>query len=208
MTGYLIGALVGTLLGGVSVFAAFGGVTHRRLFLRLCRRKGKWKRVWLVMVLVSVAVGAYGAWLFGAPSADFFSFALLGCYLLAMAVTDLRGRYIPDDATVAFALVALAFRLTLGPPVAAHLLNGLIGALAGGILLGLPHLLRKDEVGLGDVKLVAAVGLMVGFPSVIYLLMRALLFMALFSVIQLLRKKAALKTQVPLAPFLFLGALI
>lgn len=208
MTGYLIGALVGTLLGGVSVFAAFGGVTHRRLFLRLCRRKGKWKRVWLVMALVSVAVGVYGAWLFGAPSADFFSFALLGCYLLAMAVTDLRGRYIPDDATVVFALVALAFRLTLGPPVAAHLLNGLIGALAGGILLGLPHLLRKDEVGLGDVKLVAAVGLMVGFPSVIYLLMRALLFMALFSVIQLLRKKAALKTQVPLAPFLFLGALI
>lgn len=208
MTGYLIGALAGALLGGVSVFAAFGGVTHRWLFLRLCRRKGKWKRVWLVMALVSVAVGVYGAWLFGAPSADFFSFALLGCYLLAMAVTDLRGRYIPDDATVVFALAALAFRLTLGPPVTAHLLNGLIGALAGGILLGLPHLLRKDEVGLGDVKLVAAVGLMVGFPSVLYMLMRALLFMALFSVIQLLRKKAALKTQVPLAPFLFLGALI
>lgn len=208
MTRYLSAIFIGLVLAPVSIFFAFGGISNRKLFFRLLHRKGRWRRVWLVMVLVSVAVGVYGAWLFGAPNADFFSFALLGCYLLAMAVTDLRGRYIPDDATVVFALVALAFRLTLGPPVAAHLLNGLIGALAGGILLGLPHLLRKDEVGLGDVKLVAAVGLMVGFPSVIYLLMRALLFMALFSVIQLLRKKAALKTQVPLAPFLFLGALI
>lgn len=203
---YLIGILTGLFLAPVSIFFAFGGITNRKLFLRLLHRKGRWHRVWAGMLLTSVAAGVYGAWLFSAPNRDFFTFALLNCYLLSMSVTDLRGRYIPDDATVFFALLFLGFRLSaLSLP---GLLNCLIGAAVGGSVLGLPHLLRRDDVGLGDVKLLAVCGLLAGFPSVFYILVRALLFMALYSIVQLLRKKLALRSQIPLVPFLFLGALI
>lgn len=203
---YFFGALTGLLLAFVSIFFAFGGVTGRKLFLRLLHRKGLWRKVWAGMILVSVAAGLYGAWLFPVPSRDFFTFSLLNCCLLSMSVTDLRGRYIPDDATVFFGLVFLLFQLSaLSLP---SLLNSLLGAAAGGAILGLPHLIRKDSVGLGDVKLLAVCGLMTGFPSIFYVLTRALVFMALFSIVQLLRKKLALRSQVPLVPFLFLGVLI
>ena len=203
---YFFGALTGLLLAPISIFFAFGGITNRKLFLRLLHRNGKWRRVWAGMALVSVAAGLYGAWLFPAPGRDFFTFALLNCYLLSMSVTDLRGRYIPDDSTAFFALVFLLFQLSaLSLP---SLLNSLLGAAVGGAMLGLPHLLRKNDVGLGDVKLLAVCGLMTGFPSVFYVLARALVFMALFSILQLLRKKLGLRSQIPLVPFLFLGVLI
>ncbi len=109
MMRYVFGLLVGSILGGVSVFFSFGGLAHRRLFVRLCKRKGKWKRLWAAMLVVSALAGVYGAWLFDAPSADFFAFALLDCYLLAVAVTDMRGQYIPDDATLVFAAVFWPF---------------------------------------------------------------------------------------------------
>lgn len=206
MMGYVVGLFVGVILGGASVFFAFGGPTHWRLFARLCKRKGKWKRLWAAMLVVSALVGMYDAWLFDVQSADFFAFTLLACYLLAVAVTDLRGQYIPDDATLVFAVVFLAFRaLVLG---VAQLPNGLIGAAVGGALLGIPHLLRRDDIGIGDVKLVATAGLMLGFPSVLYVLMRAMLFMALLGIFRLLRKKTSLRSQLPLAPFFFLSALL
>lgn len=201
-----MGGITGLLLAPVSIFFAFGGIANRKLFLRLLHRRGKWRRSWAAMALISVAAGVYGAWLFPVPSRDFFTFALLNCYLLAMSATDLRGRYIPDDATVFFAFAFLFFQLTaLSLPT---LLNSLLGAGVGAAILGLPHLLRRNDVGLGDVKLLAVCGLMTGFPSVFYVLVRALVFMALFSIVQLLRKKLDLRSQVPLVPFLLLGTLI
>lgn len=206
MGGYWIGALTGAGLGLVSIFFAFGGVVGRKLFLRLLRRRGRWWRVWAGMFLFSIAAGVYGAWLFPVPGRDFFSFALLNCCLLAMSESDLRGRRIPDDATGCFAVGFLLFQAS-----AADLptfLNALLGAALGGVLLGLPHLLRKNDVGLGDVKLLAVCGLMTGFPAILYVLIRALVLMALYSLIQLARKKVKLTSQIPMVPFLFLGALL
>ncbi len=202
---YLFGALFGLLLAPVSIFFAFGGIINRRLFLRLLHRKGRRRKLWEGMALISAAAGVYGAWLFPVPR-DFFTFALLNCYLLAMSVTDLRGRYIPDDATAFFTLAFLLFQCSaLSLP---SFLNSLLGAAVGGAMLGLPHLVRRNDVGLGDVKLLAVCGLMTGFPSIFYVLARALVFMALYSLVQLLLKKLSLRSQVPLVPFLFLGVLI
>lgn len=206
MTQHLIGGLIGAFLAPISVFFAFGGLANRKLFLRLLLRKGRWHKVWVWMVLISVFVGIYGAQLFPIPSRDFFTFAFLNCYLLSMSVTDLRGQYIPDDATGVFALIFFIFQLS--SLQLTLILNSLLGAVTGGITLGLPYLLRKHDVGLGDVKLLAVCGLMTGFPAIFYILARALFFMALYSIVQLIRKKLALHSQVPLVPFLFLGALI
>lgn len=203
---YLFSLPASLALGLVSIFFAFGGLARRKLFFRLLRRKGRWWQTWAVMLCISVVCGIYGIWLFGGLGRTFFSFALLNCYLLSMAATDLRGCWLPDDAAIFFAMAFLVFQASaLSLPA---FVNALLGGALGGALLGLPHLLRKNDVGLGDVKMAATAGLMLGFPSVLYVLVRAMLLMALFGVVQLARKKVALKSQIPLAPFFFLGALI
>lgn len=206
MLNYLLGALIGCCLGAVSVFFAYGGLRNRKLFFRLLRWKGRWHRCFVRMLLLSTAIGVYAMWLYGSVSREFWAMLLLSCCLLAASATDLRHRMIPDDCSLAFGAAFLLFRLsalTVG-----DMLTALLGAGAGMVLLGLPHLLRPAAVGLGDVKLLAVCGLMVGFPGVIYLLVRAMLAMLVVSIVQLLRKKVELKSDIPMAPFILFAALI
>ena len=70
------------------------------------------------------------------------------------------------------------------------------------------HLLRPAAIGRGDVLLLAACGLGAGFPGIIYVLTRGLGAMAVVSVVQLLRRKVTIRSELPLAPFLLFGALI
>ena len=63
---------------------------------------------------------------------------------------------------------------------------------------------RKRE----DILLLAVTGFGAGFPGVIYVLARSLLALAAVSIIQLLRKKLDIHSEMPLAPFLLFGALI
>ena len=206
MVNYLLGALIGCCLGAVSVFFAYGGITWRRLFVRLLRWKGRWHRNFALICLISTVVGVYAVWLHGSLNRAFWAMELLTCCLLAASVTDIRRRYIPDDCTFFFAAVFLVFRLSALS--AGDVLTALLGAGAGLILLGLPYLIRPGAVGLGDVKLLAACGLIAGFPGVLYLLVRALLVMFVIGLVQMLRKKTTISAEMPLAPFLLFAALI
>ena len=206
MLNYLLGALLGGVVGLVSVFFAYGGLRQKKLFARLLKRKGRWHRSFALPCVLGAAIGIYAVWLYGSPGRNYWAMLLLSCYLLAVSVTDLRHRIIPDDCSAVFAVVFILFRVagwTLG-----DVLTAAIGALLGAVILGLPHLLRPEAVGLGDVKLLAVCGLMVGFPGVVYLLIRAMLAMFLVSVVQLLRKKVNAKSELPMAPFVLFAALI
>lgn len=47
-----------------------------------------------------------------------------------------------------------------------------------------------------------------GVPSIIYIFFRGLIVAAVYSAVQLIRHKAELKTEYPLAPFLLVGVLV
>lgn len=206
MLNYLLGALIGGCMGLVAVFFAYGGLRQRKLFARLLKRKGRWYRSFAVICAVSTAIGIYAIWLFESPNRQFWALMLLTCYLLAVSVTDLRRQYIPDDCTLFFAVVFALFRLSAMS--VGDVLTALLGAGVGMILLGLPYLVRPGAVGLGDIKLLAACGLMAGFPGVIYLLVRAMLAMFVISLVKLILKKTSVSEQMPMAPFVLFAALI
>ena len=91
-----------------------------------------------------------------------------------VVVQDVRSFTIADGAVVALAALALAVRVAAGDSV---LLIGLDVALSGGVLLAFRELYFRrrgfDGLGLGDVKLAAAGGLLVGAVAFAWALLAA-----------------------------------
>lgn len=121
--------------------------------------------------------------------------------LLIASATDLRRREIPNWLMAVAALAGIALAAV----------DGRAGsALLFGLLASLPFLaaalIRPEGMGMGDVKLVAVIGLYLG-QAVWVALVAGLALAGLTGVlIALGRRLPPSKTALPLAPFLALGA--
>ncbi len=88
-------------------------------------------------------------------------------------------------------------------------LNHLAGGLIGFLIIGAIILATKGRgMGIGDLKLIAALGILFGWPDVIILLAFGFIIGALFSVYLLAQRKKGMKDSVPFGPFLVLGAVV
>lgn len=84
----------------------------------------------------------------------------------------------------------------------------LMGFLFCGISFGLGYLLSHKNMGAGDVKLALVMGLYLTGKYVVGAILYGCIAAAVFSVIQLARKKLKRKDTIPFVPFLYLGLVI
>jgi leader peptidase (prepilin peptidase) / N-methyltransferase len=153
-----------------------------------------------VAVALWAAMLVSGSWLWAS--------LFLGWALLALAATDAREFVLPDFLTLPLTLAGLAVGWALDP---ASLPDRAVGAAAGFFLVILLRwaywrLRRREGIGLGDAKLLAAAGAWVsweGLPSVVLL---AALFGLGFALILHWRKGGvSLADRVPFGTFLCIG---
>ncbi|HWX52662.1 MAG TPA: A24 family peptidase, partial [Solirubrobacteraceae bacterium] len=126
--------------------------------------------------------------------------------VVPVAMIDLEHRIIPNKLTALGAVLALVLGTALDPSGEPERL--LAGAAAGGFLL-LAALAYPGGMGMGDVKLAAVLGLLLG-RAVAPALLIALLSGVVVGIFVIARKgtHAGRKTAVPFGPFLALGALV
>jgi leader peptidase (prepilin peptidase) / N-methyltransferase len=126
--------------------------------------------------------------------------------VVPVALIDLEYRIIPNRITATGALLAIAIGLALDPAGEPERL--LAGLAAGGFLLA-AALAYPGGMGMGDVKLAAALGLCLG-SAVAPALLIALVAGVSAGVVVIARKGTheGRKTAVPFGPFLALGALV
>ena len=132
--------------------------------------------------------------------------------LLVAMMVDYRCHRIPN-AVVLFGYAAGAVLLAVEflfqrENVLRSLLTALIGASFCLVMLYLLARLTKEGVGMGDVKLLSALGWLVGLVPALIALFLAMILCALVAVVLLLSKKKSKKDVLPMGPFLFLGYLI
>ncbi len=84
-----------------------------------------------------------------------------------------------------------------------HLLAMLIGASIVGVII---LLTKGNGMGMGDLKLLAALGLLFGWPDVLFIFIIASVIGAAVSLVLMLFQKKTLKSSVPFGPFLVMGA--
>jgi leader peptidase (prepilin peptidase) / N-methyltransferase len=158
-------------------------------------------------IVLAALFGRFG----GQP--ELLAFSFLGCVGVALAAIDLAVHRLPDRLTlsalpVLVALLAVAAFLQ-------HDLPGLARAALGGLVLSgcflLLALIRPGQLGGGDVKLAALVGLALGWLSWRTLLTGAALgfvLAALVSLVLLAARRITVKSYVAFGPFLLGGSLL
>ena len=77
-----------------------------------------------------------------------------------------------------------------------------------GAIFFLAYVLSRHAVGMGDVKLVAVIGMCLGFGSTYLVMLLSLILSALYGGIQVIRKKKSMKDEIAFGPFLAVGTLI
>ncbi|MCH5185836.1 MAG: prepilin peptidase [Oscillospiraceae bacterium] len=89
-----------------------------------------------------------------------------------------------------------------------RILNALIGALAGGGIFWLIAVVTRGNMGGGDIKLMAALGILFGLKGTAMVFLLAFVIGSVVSLIIVRVKKGGRKTAVPFGPFIILAAFI
>ncbi|MDQ2853928.1 MAG: A24 family peptidase [Chloroflexota bacterium] len=125
--------------------------------------------------------------------------------LVLLTATDLEQRRLPHvllDPLIVVAAVFVPFNPAIGWT------DALIGAVAAVAFLGLLGLLVRGGVALGDLFLVAPLGLLLGWPAIFIAMFVAGLLSAIVSIGLLLTRRAGLKSYIPFGPFLVAGTVV
>lgn len=130
--------------------------------------------------------------------------AATALYVL-IAIVDWRYRLVPTKLVVP--AMALSLLLHALPPGRDTVL-ALIGGVLGYGMFALAALLRPEGLGGGDVNLAGLMGLMFGFPLVLWALIIGTVSGGVAALILLLSRRGKMKTIIPYAPFLCLGAIV
>jgi leader peptidase (prepilin peptidase) / N-methyltransferase len=148
---------------------------------------------------------------FGAEPVHLVLVGVVAVDLILMLATDLDQRLLPDVLTLPLIPLALAaFALGASPYLATpgDLLVAAISALAlplGMYLLSLPF--GAGAIGIGDLKLLAGVGLLGGASRLVAGLVVGAIAGALAIVLLIAVRRITLRSYVPYGPFLIVGCL-
>jgi leader peptidase (prepilin peptidase)/N-methyltransferase len=125
--------------------------------------------------------------------------------LLAVTLTDLEQRIIPNKILIVAAVLAVGIAAVADP---SSLPERALAAVAAGGLLFAAALAYPRGMGLGDVKLAATMGLFLG-RNVAAAILVALLAGSLVGIAMIVREGAAArKRAIPFGPFLALGGVV
>jgi leader peptidase (prepilin peptidase)/N-methyltransferase len=190
-----------------AALAAVGGVAERVAAVwppdEASRRGPGWRTA-----AMAVAAGAAG-WAIAARStlpvwATAVYLGLLALLVL-LSATDLEQRRLPHVLLDPLIVVAIGFAF-VNPSVT--LLNAVIGAVAAVAFLGVLGLVIRSGVAMGDLYLVAPLGLLLGWPGIFLAVFVAALLSSVTSLVLLASRRVGLKSYIPFGPFLVAGAVL
>ncbi|MBE8951670.1 MAG: prepilin peptidase [Quinella sp. 1Q7] len=123
--------------------------------------------------------------------------------LMLMTVTDFEQYMLFDAMTAPLALLGAAFVWQTGLSVQEHLTAAIIG---GGIFFGLAFL-SKGALGGGDVKLIAALGLWLGYQKLLHVVLLGAVSGGLAAVLMILLKQKDRSSYFAYGPYFALAAI-
>lgn len=143
------------------------------------------------------------------PSWRFLAYFVFAAALLAASAIDLEHRIIPDE--ISLGGVGLGLAVSWLPEATVRPLDSLIAAAAGFLALFLVMAVywlftRREGMGLGDAKLLAAIGAFLGWRAIPFVLFSGSLFGTIAGLGMIRLRKQGRFYKIPFGPFLSLGA--
>ncbi|MBS6194840.1 MAG: prepilin peptidase [Clostridiales bacterium] len=171
----------------------------------------KFRRYAAVWGIISAALLAEFIW-FGYSLPKLFRYLILLEAVFGIAWIDGKTKRIPNKILIAllvFRTVLLGIEWAVYPSLGLSILiSSALGAVIGGGMFLLCFFLTRGGMGMGDVKLFTIIGYFVGSGVIMPIVFFTVMISALYSIIQLIRKKTKLKDEIPFAPFALAGMIL
>ena len=185
------------------------------LFLQgVCRNcSKKINTQYLLVELISGFSFAICYYFFGISITTLLFFILTICFVIIFFI-DLKHFIIPNELTITLMVIGILKSIVpdLNNEIFPNFINSVLGGVIGYMLIWLIILFykkvrNKEGMGLGDAKLLSAIGFWFGWVSLPFILFFSS-FIALVSVLpDLIKNKKNLTSQIPFGPFIILGTL-
>ncbi|CAN5391080.1 hypothetical protein BH24CHL10_BH24CHL10_12070 [soil metagenome] len=192
-------------IGGIF---ALGGALAERLASVWPADEARRRPLGYRTVLLAVASGAAGAAVASRSQLPWWStgvYLALLALLLVLTATDLEQRRLPHLVLDPLILLSVLF-VPVNPGV--DPLMAVVGAAAAVAFLGGLALVVRGGLALGDLYLVAPIGLMLGWPAIFSSLFAAAFLSAGASLVLLATRRVGMRSYIPFGPFLVAGAVL
>ena len=142
-------------------------------------------------------------------------FFILSIFFVIIFFIDLKHFIIPNELT--FPLMFIGLFKTFDPNLDQYFFPDFIDSVIGGvvgyliiwmIIFAYRKFKKKDGMGLGDAKLLSAIGFWFGWVSVPFILFFSSFVALVFAVPSLINKSKNMSSSIPYGPFLVLGCVL
>jgi leader peptidase (prepilin peptidase)/N-methyltransferase len=162
-------------------------------------QRAKWRKP---LLFISLLLCFGKAWSFSTMPALLYLLVAISL-LLFMTITDFEQQVILNEMVFLFALLGLCYTLHLQ----LSLQNHLLAALGGGLLFLFLAFISKGAIGGGDIKLIAALGLWLGWKSLLSVILYGAIAGGVAALVLLLTKKIKRKQFLAYGPYFALSAI-
>lgn len=201
----LIFIIITGMITGVIMNLSENFVIRENSFKNYINNLNKGKKAVIVEV-ITVTIFIITYYSIGEINLQFFRYILLLMILLAATLVDLSIKKIPNkllfSGLIAFGLLSLFdynFKYIM------HSISGLMVII---FILAPISLLAKGSLGMGDVKVFALIGAIVGLKITFTIFIGTIFLAAIYGIILIVLKKADKKTCLPMAPFIMISTII
>ena len=216
---YVIAAIVGLFLGEFVSWMNKRLPEYKKVFsLEFFKQYKESFKPNYILMLVTAFIYVLLLYKFGIrdtfiENLELIKYLILTPMLLSVVIIDYKLQIIPNRLNLTMFEIGIVFVFIYGLSNVAISFNMLLGMLAGGGIFLIITLLGglvygKEAMGLGDVKLMGALGLYFGFANMIVISLVSFLIGAILSIILLATKIKKIDEYIPFGPFIVLATFI
>lgn len=215
---YVAIIILGTITGKLVNWANYRLPEYKKvLSLDFFRKQKQYKENYLVImansILYVLILNKFGLQSTFAGNLELIKYLIITPLLLSVFVIDLKKQIIPNRLNLTIFEIGLIIAFLSGWSNTAITINMLLGMLAGGgifllITLISKFILGKDSIGLGDVKLMGAIGLFFGLTNIVVISIISFIMAAIISIILLIAKVKKTNESISFGPFIVIASII
>ena len=142
-------------------------------------------------------------------------FLILSIFFIIIFFIDLKHFIIPNVLTFPLMAIGLlkSFYPNLNKAIFPNYINSLIGGLIGYAIIWLiiyfyEKVRKKEGMGLGDAKLMAAIGFWFGWASIPIVIFVSSFVALVFAIPSLIKKSLSMSSEIPFGPYIIVGCII
>ena len=210
---YVLFAFIGGFIGQVIDYLNIVFLNERKVISKESFKKYKETfKVNYKLIVVNSCLYVALLYKFG-MNLDFLRFAILTPMLISAFIVDYKIQIIPNRLNFTMFEVGIIFAFIFGIQNLNLAQDMFLGMIAGGGIFLLITLIGgliagKEAMGLGDVKLMGALGLFFGWYKILIISVLAFLIGAIISIIVLIVRKNREDGYIPFGPFIVVATFI